>query len=247
MHAWRRSGSPAAPTPEALFGPVDLPGDTAVMLIAFGSIGGVTIGISPEAFPTLDAASKTPPSPVRSFGRGPVALNSLIQLALLEMAKSLIQLALLEVVNSLIQLALLEGYSGLRHLGIRRNSSRSSLSGLLLAGSSRVVCSLGLKGLPQGLFQWLFQWASASPWVVVSMAVVMVLGSEVVVVAWIVVVVASSLVVDGWEDVARWVAVVWGPWRQLPLIFPHWSHQWSWECPKSDRVVGGCGLSSSPQ
>eukprot|EP00435_Cladocopium_sp_Y103_P015022 s5823_g3.t1 len=81
MHAWRRSGSPVALTPEALFGPVDLPGDTAVMLIAFGSIDafgsvdGETIGISPEAFPTLDAASKTPPGPVRSFGGGPVALG----------------------------------------------------------------------------------------------------------------------------------------------------------------------------
>eukprot|EP00435_Cladocopium_sp_Y103_P009852 s3551_g2.t1 len=74
MHAWRRSVSPVAPTPEALFGPVDLPGDTAVMLIAFGSIGRVAIGISPEVFPTLDAASKTPPGPVRSFGGGPVGV-----------------------------------------------------------------------------------------------------------------------------------------------------------------------------
>eukprot|EP00435_Cladocopium_sp_Y103_P032613 s121_g8.t1 len=78
MHACRRSGSPAAPTPEALFGPVDLPGDTAVMLIAFGSIGGVAIGISTEVFPTLDAASKTPPGPVRSFGGGLVAVGEII-------------------------------------------------------------------------------------------------------------------------------------------------------------------------
>eukprot|EP00435_Cladocopium_sp_Y103_P069472 s972_g33.t1 len=70
---------PGLPTPEADLGPTDLPGDTAVMLIAFGSTDGAGAGIgspcSPDVFPTDDAASKIPPGPVLSFGGGAVAVG----------------------------------------------------------------------------------------------------------------------------------------------------------------------------
>eukprot|EP00435_Cladocopium_sp_Y103_P009377 s7214_g2.t1 len=87
MQLTRRSGRPtdAAATAEILFGPVDLPGDTAVMLMAFGSVAafgsaaGDTIGISVEAFPTLDTVSKTPPGPARRWG--PVALGESTDIA----------------------------------------------------------------------------------------------------------------------------------------------------------------------
>eukprot|EP00435_Cladocopium_sp_Y103_P004990 s6440_g1.t1 len=87
MQLTRRSGRPtdAAATAEVLFGPVDLPGDTAVMLMAFGSVAafgsaaGNTIGISVEAFPTLDTVSKTPPGPARRWG--PVALGESTDIA----------------------------------------------------------------------------------------------------------------------------------------------------------------------
>eukprot|EP00435_Cladocopium_sp_Y103_P062588 s1518_g24.t1 len=74
-----------AATAEVLFGPVDLPGDTAVILMAFvsvdafGSAAGDTIGISVEAFPTLDTVSKTPAGPTRRWG--PVALGESTDIA----------------------------------------------------------------------------------------------------------------------------------------------------------------------
>eukprot|EP00435_Cladocopium_sp_Y103_P054083 s2236_g17.t1 len=83
MQLTRRSGRPMADaaTADVLFGPVDLPGDTAVILIAFGASvdafgsadGGDTTGISAEVFPTLETVSKTPPGPARRWG--PVALG----------------------------------------------------------------------------------------------------------------------------------------------------------------------------
>eukprot|EP00435_Cladocopium_sp_Y103_P044379 s3941_g12.t1 len=210
MHAWRRSGSPAAPTPEALFGPVDLPGDTAVMLIAFGSIdafgsiGGDKTGISPEAFPTLDAASKTPPGPVRSFGGGPVGVGEITDPAGFAGDGEVTDPAGFAGGGEFTDPAgFAGGVLGAATLGDPTElfpvvPFRAPAGGVFTGG-----LLTGPKGLLRGLFQWLFQWASASLWVVVLMAVVMVLGSEAVVEAWIVVVVVSSLVVDGWEDGGR--------------------------------------------
>eukprot|EP00435_Cladocopium_sp_Y103_P025196 s3120_g6.t1 len=61
-------------TEEAPIWVPDPAGDTAVMLIAFGSIDGAGAGIgspcSPDVFPIDDATSKVPPGPVLNFGGG---------------------------------------------------------------------------------------------------------------------------------------------------------------------------------
>eukprot|EP00435_Cladocopium_sp_Y103_P019347 s5638_g4.t1 len=60
-------------------GPTDPAGDTAVMLIAFGSTDGAGAGIgspcSPDVFPTDDATSRVPPGPVLNFGGGAGAVG----------------------------------------------------------------------------------------------------------------------------------------------------------------------------